>query len=122
MAGTLQINLSANLTHGTLRESFNPGGQTITQTTAGQDSGIQVVGTSEESVAATDVSTLGWAFFQNLDATNYIEIGPDSGGTMVGFIRLEPGEACALRLKPGITVKAQANTAAVKLKYLILED
>jgi hypothetical protein len=41
---------------------------------------------------------------------------------MVPFIRLEAGESCALRLSPGITIKAQANTAAVKMKVLILED
>lgn len=121
MAGTLQLNISANLTNGSHRESFNPGGQSITQDGIGASGGIQIIGTTEETVSVGDVSTLGWAFFQNLDATNYVEIGPDATG-MVAFIRLEPGESCALRLTPGITIKAQANTAPVKLRCLILED
>lgn len=121
MAGTLQVNISGTLTNGSYKETFNPGAKTIVQDTLGSHAPVQTIGTSEETVGVGDVGTLGWAFFQNLDTTNYVTIGPDSTG-MVAFIRLEAGESCALRLSPGITIKAQANTAPVKLKVLILED
>ena len=68
-----------------------------------------------------DVSTLGWLVLQNLDTTNYVTYGPDSTG-MVDFGRIEAGEIAVLRLEPGITIKAQANTAAVDLLVKVFED
>jgi hypothetical protein len=121
MAGALQVVISATLTNGSHREIFNPGALAVVQDAVGVHAPVQTVGTSEEAVPVGDVGTLGWAFFQNLDTTNYVTIGPDATG-MVPFIRLEAGEACALRLSPGISLVAQANTAPVKMKVLILED
>lgn len=122
MAGTLQVNISASLTNGSHKETFSPGADTITQDAVGVHAPVQTIGTSEEVIPDGDVTTLGWAFFQNLDATNYVTIGPETGGAMVGFIKLEPGESAAMRLLPGITIRGQANTAPVNVKVLIFQD
>lgn len=62
----------------------------------------------------------GWAWFQNNDPTNYVDILTAVSGT--AFLRLMPGEAMVMRLNPGITAPAAlAHTAAVELEYLILD-
>jgi hypothetical protein len=105
-------------------ETFAPSTKRIDQSAIGLAGNVQSIGfAADEAITVIgDLSTLGVAAFQNLDATNYVEIGPDSGGALVGFIRLEPGEFATMRLKPGITIRAQANTAAVKLRVWILND
>lgn len=122
MANELKVSLTVTVANGSYKLDFNPGLKQITQDAIGSEEGVQIVGTSEEVVTVGDVTTLGWALFHNLDATNYVEVGPESSGALVGFIRLEAGEFCLLRLKPGITIRAQANTAAVKLRKIILQD
>lgn len=80
---------------------------------------IQIVGTSNEALAAGDVSTIGWAYVKNLDATNYIEVFLDSGSTQL-ISKLLPGEATLF--KPGTTsIYARANTAACNAQVLLVE-
>jgi hypothetical protein len=86
----------------------------------------QTVGTSAETLDVnTDIATLGWAIFHNVEdpdtATNYVDIGPDSSG-LVGFARLYAGEWCITRLKPGITIKGQASAATVNVRKLVLPN
>lgn len=121
MANELQLAISATLTNGYLSEVFNPGTIQVTQTTLGSYAPVVSVGTSEEDMLAGDVGTLGYLFIRNLDAANYVTYGPKSGGAMVAFGRIKAGEAAAIRLEPGITLRWQANTAAVKVKVLLLE-
>jgi hypothetical protein len=67
------------------------------------------------------VVTPGFAVFQNLDATNYIEIGIDVGAAFHAFMKLKPGEQGMARL--GTTAPyALANTAPVSLFYIIYAD
>jgi len=81
----------------------------------------QNVGTSEEALEVGDIGTLGWAFFINHDATNYVEISSGSG--VQALIRVEAGEiAGPFRLSQGATLYATANTAAVDLEGLVIED
>jgi hypothetical protein len=68
------------------------------------------------------LTTPGWAYFKNLDDTNYVQHGPESGGAMVAYGRLEAGEPAGLRLDPGVTVRMLANTAACLVQILVLED
>jgi hypothetical protein len=93
----------------------------VDQTAIGEGGSVQVVGTTEEALDFGDVSTLGWLYLENLDDTNFVEYGPDSTG-MVAFGKLEAGECAILRLKPGITVKAKADTAECKVLVRCLED
>jgi hypothetical protein len=116
MAGEIRVNLQANLVNGNLLDEFKPGQIAINQTTKTAFSPTLTIGTSEEALVFTDLTSLGCVGFRNLDPTNYVDIGPESGGAMVPMIRLLPGEIAWMRLKPGITVRAQANGAPIKLR------
>lgn len=125
MANELQITVTASLSKGEFDWKPQLGTTQIDVATVGRGGYVQEIGTSEETIGGlADVSTFGWALFKNLDSTNYVEIGPDSGGTggsMVSMVKLLAGEFALLPLTPGITLKAQANTAAVKLDVNVLE-
>jgi hypothetical protein len=77
------------------------------------------VGTSEETLATTEIGTLGWAVFHNLDSTNYVRWG---FSTTVYGGRLEPGEYAVFRLNPGVTTYMIANSAACEVMVTIIED
>lgn len=65
--------------------------------------------------------TLGWFFFKNNDATNYVEILVAVSGAVV--LKLKPGEIAMGRFAGAVTAPAAlANTATVQLQYLIVED
>ena len=61
-------------------------------------------------------------FVQNLDATNYITIGPSDGGYLQPFAKIKATENYVVRLYPGVIWRAVANTAACNLKIKILND
>lgn len=82
---------------------------------------IQSVGTSEEAIDLAELGTLGWAYFKNLDANNYIQLKTATSGTI--FARLNAGEACLFRFGSGVTAPfAISDTAACLMEYLILEQ
>lgn len=122
MAGTLTIQDRWTVVNG----SYEPGTVTtndsITLTGQGAAGGIQIIGTTEEVVSAGDLSTRGWLRMVNLDSTNFITWGPESGGAMVACGRLEAGESAKLRTGPAVIIRAQADTANCKLWYEWLED
>lgn len=83
--------------------------------------GVMIVGTTHEAISLGDVATPGWCWFENLDPTNYVEIGVVVSSTFYPVIKLKPGEFQPCRL--GTTAPyAKANTASVKLDYEIFED
>lgn len=123
MANEITAISRLSLTNGNYKEDTQLIQSAITQAAIGAAGGIQVIGTSEEVITSTDVGTLGWAWFRNLDTSNYVTIGPESGGAMVGMLKLKAGETAGpFRLLPGVVLRGQANGASVKLKKLILED
>lgn len=85
--------------------------------------GIQTVGTSEEALNLGEVAgtTLGWAWFKNLDATNFVSIKTATSGTI--FAKLKAGEACMFRFGSGVTAPyVIADTASVRLEYTVFVD
>jgi hypothetical protein len=84
--------------------------------------GIASIGfAAHEALPMGDVGTAGWAWFVNLDATNYVEIGVDVAAAFVPMVRLKPGEPALFRLATNAPY-AKANVAAVKLDYEIFEN
>jgi len=82
---------------------------------------VQEIGTSEEALDVGDIGTLGWIIFYNQDITNYVELRPGTG--VADFLRIEKREFSGpMRLAQDATLYAIANTAAVKLEYLLIED
>lgn len=81
-------------------------------------SNVISVGTSDESLALGDISTIGWVYFKNLDGTNYISIGSD--GTLYP-IKLKAGEFALMRWNAA-AIHAKANTGACNFEYLLIPD
>lgn len=82
--------------------------------------GLKVVTTSEVSEVFTGITTLGWFWMQNLDATNYVQWG---FATTVYGGRMNPGEpAGPFRLEPGTTLYLKANTATCRVAILVMEN
>ncbi len=124
MANEIQVSAALSCTNGNFVLPTIGGGVTsVTQSTLGGGGpGYLSIGTSEEVVAFTDIGTLGYCYIKNLDTTNYVTFGPESGAAMVAVGRLKAGESCVLRLEPGITFRMKANTAAVKVQIICLEN
>jgi len=98
--------------------------QKIDQNTAAPSrvGGCQTIGTTEEAIALTDLTTNGVARFRNRDATNFVEIGVKPAATFYPLVRLNADEECIFRLSQGITPYAKADTAACILDRDILDD
>lgn len=98
--------------------------QSITQNTAApaRVGGTQTIGTTEEALDLTDLTTNGVARFRNRDDANFVEIGVKPAATFYPMVRLNAGEEYIFRLSQGITPYAQADTAACILDRDILDD
>lgn len=119
MAGELRLNATLQIVNGSLNTKQQKDVRSD-QTTAGYVSRKQTISTGGSTLTLTGVTTPRVLFIENTDPTNYVEIGPDSGG-LVGMLRLYPGEPALLPLKPGVTIKAIANTANVVVSFTIAE-
>lgn len=123
MANEITVNVTLTCLNGSFRKEVRPAAIQVTQSTLGGVSSVQTIGTSEEALALGDVSTEGYAFFQNLDATNFVTIGSYTGGTTYNpVVKLKAGEFALLRLDSSQTFYAKADTASVKLWFEILEN
>lgn len=81
----------------------------------------QSIGTTEEALDLGAVPTGGWFIAINRDATNFVEIRQGTGTT--DLIRLNAGEPCCFRMSGDTTAPfAIANTAAVELEYMLIEN
>ena len=82
---------------------------------------VQAVGfAAAEALIKGDITTVGYCWFKNLDATNFVEVGYDDTG-FKNVIKLKAGEEAVVRLGQN-TPQAQADTAGVKLEYIMVED
>lgn len=90
---------------------------TFSMTANVYSAGTVSVGTSVEAIPLGEVTTPHWAFFLNLDATNYLTLRNGSSGA--DLIRLYPGEFCVVPLDIAAVPYALADTAACLLEYLI---
>jgi len=120
MANEIQLNVSVRVENGNMLEVIQPGVKSIDQAAVGGPApGYVTIGTTEESVTLTEISTLGYCFLQNLSATNFVEWG---FSTAVYGGRLKAGEIAVLRLNPGAALFMRANTAACKCLVKVFEN
>ncbi len=70
-------------------------------------------------IAAGVTAAGGWAWFRNLDTTNYVTIGVYVSSTYYPIVRLNAGEAAVFRLGV-ITPYALADTLGVILEHDIM--
>ena len=121
MAEEIELLVDVSLRNGNIENDFQPDTVLIDQSTARFVDKVLDIGTSAESITFDDITTEGYVMFQNADSTNYVTIGPDSGG-QVNLIKLNAGEIAVFRLDPAATVKANADTATVKLRVVCYEN
>lgn len=80
----------------------------------------QVIGTSSETLNFGDIAgSPGRVIIKNLDPTNYVIIGGDSGLTVFSIVLL-PGQFATFQPTTG-TIYAQADTADVRIQTLASE-
>lgn len=81
---------------------------------------VQQFGTTEEAISKGELATLGWAFFKNLDVTNFAQILTATSG--VAFAKMLAGEFAFFRFGSGISAPfGIADTAACYVEYVIFE-
>ena len=122
MANEITVNATLACTNGSFKLPNLGGRKSVNMAAQGLAAKVTSIATSDTQVITTGVTTLGWAYFCNLDATNFVEIGNYTSSTLYPFVRLKPGESCVLRLAQGITIYAKADTGAVNLQHAILND
>lgn len=119
MADEASYRLIATVVKGELSERFD---ETFKADMSGSyiEAGIQNVGTAYEALDVGDVTTPGSCLFQNLDSTNFVEIGREIAAAFQAFAKIEPGEfAGPIKPASGVTWYVKADTAAVALKKFI---
>lgn len=111
------------LTKGDLKRSFTTTKSfDFVATAPAMAAGVATIGfAAHEAIVMQDVAAAGWARFENLDSTNFVQIGTDAAGTFHPFVKLKAGEFCILRLGTNAPY-AKADTAAVQLDYEIFQD
>ena len=121
MADEVSLSYTLNINNNNLKyfasENYNADQSTL----GGPSNGVQNIGTSSEAIGITDITSLGFAKFKNLDLVNYVEVGIEVAATFYPVIKLLSGESCVVRLSPSTTLYARANTAAVNLESMVFE-
>lgn len=120
MANEITVTCALEVANGSLVDNMTSLSLTPNQSTAAMYCNTQAIGTSEEAlVIGADISTPGWFFARNLDATNYVEIG--TTGAVLG--QLKPGEPFGpIRLAASVTLYAIADTAPCNLWYKVYDS
>jgi hypothetical protein len=116
-----EISLTASLIHSqggtTVNGTVN---KVITQTGTKRVANVQIIGTSSEAIVLGDV-TPRYAYFKNLDSTNFVYIGYQTACTSANaFLKLLPGEASVCCLAQSV-LYALADTANVNLEVILVE-
>lgn len=122
MANTATLVQSLKVVSGT-QTTINEQQKTTYATPSGSDVAIftQDIPTTAGGTAIAfpaAMGSLGWSMFENLDPTNYVQIGRQSGGSFLPLFRVSPGmKAGPLELDCTTSqVYALANTGTVKLR------
>lgn len=70
-----------------------------------------------------DLTPIGMLWIANLDDTNYVELSNDTGGSFAGavFAKIRPGQRMLFQ-PTAATIYAQADTAAVRLSIVAVEE
>lgn len=119
MASEISITGRLRVVNGSLQ--FDTGNINVVADQAavgGPTPGYVTIGTTEEEIAFGELSTKGWVWMQNLDATNYVQWG-FSAGVYGG--RMKAGETAGPFRLDGTSVFLKANTAACKVVIYAIE-
>lgn len=120
MANEVTVTTSLQFAKGNVDLTLSDAAKTFDVTGTRYVRGVQSVGfASEEALDMGDITDPGWAYFRNLDASNFVEIARATGES--ALIRLKAGESCCFRMIATAPF-VQADTGAVDLEYMIVQD
>lgn len=112
MADEISITTGVRVNDATTNFAFNAGTKTVSFDQSGEGGGGPgkvEIGTSEETISFGDNGP-GWVFMENLDQTNYVEVGFSTG--VYGIRLLAQNGTAQFYLNSGATIYARANTAS----------
>lgn len=122
MANEIQLSVNLNASKGGASAS---GTVSQVSTMAGDQmiASVQVIGTSSEAVNLGDVTTAGYVFLKNMDATNFVSVSVlATAVAATSFTKLLPGDAALIKaVGAPPTLTAIADTAAVNLYVVCVE-
>lgn len=118
MANELTSNLRLQVSN--IGVDLNPGKIQVDQSNQNAVIVIDSIGTSEETISLSTLTTPGVFYFQNFDATNYVEVGISTGVYSWKMIAGDiPAEG---RLPASVSnIYIKANTAACRCKVVVLD-
>jgi hypothetical protein len=124
MANEISYTVQTSLSNNGLTDNFSSGAKAVDQTNRRMVRNVQEIGTGTtgESLELGDLIDVGVAVFNNLDDTNFVEVGQQVSGAFEALIKLKPGEVFLFRLTSGLAPYARADTGLVELDYRIYDD
>lgn len=120
MASEILVSALLQFSKGNYSDSVGSGSQSIDMAGTHFHHTKLTVATGGTALTVGTVATLGWFWCKNHDATNFVELRDGASGADV--VRVEAGEEMAFRWAQGATPYGVADTAAVELEYLFVED
>lgn len=122
MAKSIVLSAALSILNGGSLLAAGSSNKTVEQAGAGHQADEQVIGTVTEALTLVDIADIGYLYVENLDDTNFVEIGlatPVSGAN--AMITLKPGEFALLPTRQE-TIYAKADTNAVRLRVVLAEQ
>jgi hypothetical protein len=117
MANELQISVNGSYNKNGAADIFNGSAQ-VTITSNAITGGIISIGTGDEVIGLGDIGTIGYVFFKNLDAVNFVVVGNNGSDYP---LKLKAGESCLVRWNAA-AIHAKADTAACNLQFKLIGD
>ena len=120
MANEITITTSLAFTKGGVGSTLADAGLTFDVSGTDYVQGTQQVGfAAEEVLDLGDITTPGYCYMKNTDATNFVVVRGVAADTIT--VKLKAGEVALFR-HGGTVPTVQADTAAVQINYLLIED
>lgn len=123
MSNELTVTAAIKVSNGNLSYSSLPTQCQANQSVAnGPSPGAVSVATGGTDIGLSQLTTPAWARVINLDLTNFVTIGIYKSAVFYPLIEILPGQLAVFRLSRsalggGATVRAVADTAAVKILF-----
>lgn len=119
MANEISLSAKLSVSKNSLEESLAFTGIQVTFTGTNWIHNVQSIATTETALQKGSVGTPGICIIKNLDSTNFVSIRHTTGGS--NCVKIKAGEAALVRFSNSAPYLI-ADTAAVRVEYLLLED
>lgn len=97
------------------------GNRTVDMTGDQMISNVQIIGATSEAILLGDVTTPGYVYLKNLDATNFVSISVLATAVAgTSFTKLLAGDFCIFKAV-STQITAIADTAPINLQVIAIE-